>query len=372
MTIPAPETKPSYPLGELYFYLTADCNLRCRHCWIKPEYLASSQSSSCLDPALFSKILGQAVLLGLKRVKFTGGEPLFHPRIIDFIDAVRDRGLRLTIETNGTLCSQEIAEKIASVENAFVSVSIDAADPEIHEWVRGRKGCFAEATTGIGNLVRAGIHPQIIMTVMKRNREEIEPVVRLAESLQAGSVKFNVLQPTARGEQMFAEGQAVAIAELISLGRWVEETLSKTTRLPLYFDQPPAFRSLDSMFNAQHGLGCHTCGIFSILGVLADGHYALCGIGETVPELVFGDAAQDSLQDVWENSPVLNDIRSGLPAKLQGICSECLLKNVCLGSCIAQNYYSRHDLWAPHWFCEEAHKSGLFPTTRLRSPGKTE
>lgn len=370
MTIDAPEIKPHYPLGEIYFYLTADCNLRCRHCWIKPTYLASSQSSSFLDPALFSKILEQAVLLGLNRVKFTGGEPLFHPRIEDLIDKVRSRGLRLTIETNGTLCSLEIAEKIASVENAFVSVSLDAADPEIHEWIRGKKGCFAETLTGIENLVRVGIHPQIIMTVMKRNQGDLEPVARLAESLGAGSVKFNILQPTARGKQMFAEGQALDIAALISLGKWVQEELSPTTSLPLYYDQPPAFRSLSSMFDALNGMGCHTCGIFSILGVLASGHYALCGIGETVPELVFGNAARESLRDVWENSPVLNDIRTGLPAKLKGICAECLLKNVCLGSCIAQNYYSLHDLWAPHWFCEEAHRRGLFPISRLQRQDK--
>ncbi len=366
MTANSAGTKPFYPIAELYFYLTADCNLNCRHCWIEPRHLAASASSSCLDPALFVKIIDQAVPLGLNRVKFTGGEPLFHPRIEDLIDVVKKRGLRLTVETNGTLCTREIAEKIASVDNAFVSVSLDAANPEIHEWIRGKKGCFAETLTGIRNLTGAGLHPQIIMTLMKRNPGEMERVVRLAESLKAGSVKFNVLQPTARGERMFAEGQAVDIADLIALGKWVEEDLSKTTILPLYYDQPPAFRSLESMFNPQSGLGCHTCGIFTILGVLAGGSYALCGIGETVPEMVFGNAARDSLRDVWENSPVLNDIRSGLPARLEGVCAECLLKNVCLGSCIAQNYYSRHNLWAPHWYCEEAHRHGLFPETRLR------
>jgi len=152
---------------------------------------------------------------------------------------------------------------------------------------------------------------------------------------------------------MFAAGETVGIPELISLGKWVE-------------DQPLAFRSLKSMFNAKNGTGCHTCGIFRILGVLANGSYALCGIGETVPELVFGNAAHDALKDVWEKTAVLNDIREGLPARLRGICAECVLKNVCLGSCIAQNFYSRHDLWAPFWFCEEAYKLGLFPASRLR------
>jgi MoaA/NifB/PqqE/SkfB family radical SAM enzyme len=139
MTSESPDTKPHYTLREIYFYLTGDCNLRCRHCWIQPHYLLADKSSSYLDKALFAEILAQAKPLGLNGVKLTGGEPLFHPQITDLIDIVKKQGLRLVMETNGTLCSGKIAEKIASVRNAFVSVSIDAADPEIHEWIRGKK-----------------------------------------------------------------------------------------------------------------------------------------------------------------------------------------------------------------------------------------
>ena len=366
MTNISPDIKPYYPLRQLYFYLTSDCNLRCRHCWIEPHYLAEAKASSYLDPVLFSKILDEAGPLGVNGVKFTGGEPLLHPQIGALLASVQKRGLRLVVETNGILCSAEIAEQISSVGNAFVSVSIDSPDPEVHEWLRGKKGCFDETIAGVQNLVRVGLHPQIIMTIMRRNKDQLEPLVRMAESLGAGSVKFNVLQPTARGERMFASGETIDIAELITLGKWVDEELSKTTSLSLYYDHPPAFRSMRRMFNARTGDGCHTCGISGILGVLASGAYALCGIGETVLELVFGNAGKDSLKEVWENSPVLKDIRAGLPSRFQGICAECLLKNVCLGSCIAQNYYRDHDLWAPHWYCAEAYKQGLFPVTRLR------
>ncbi len=41
------------------------------------------------------------------------------------------------------------------------------------------------------------------------------------------------------------------------------------------------------------------CGILGILGVIASGHYALCGIGEHVPELVFGEVGVDTLAAVW-------------------------------------------------------------------------
>ena len=354
-----------FSLDQIYFYLTDGCNLRCRHCWLAPKYRDSSQACPGLSPELFRSIIGQARPLGLSAVKLTGGEPLLHPQIREILEEVRAAGLRLIVETNGLLCTGELARMIASCEDPFVAVSLDAANAKIHEWMRGVSGCFEEAVKGIGNLVNAGIKPQIIMTVARCNRDEIEAVVRLAESLGAGSVKFNVLQPTARGEQMHKAGEALGIEELVELGQWVESVLSDSSSLPLTFDHPPAFRPLGKMFG-NNGTGCDTCGIFGILGVLADGSYSLCGIGETVPELVFGHADIDRLEDVWNNSPILQELREGLPDRLEGICGKCLLKDICLGNCIAQNYYLNKNLWAPFWFCHEANSKGLFSETRLK------
>ena len=103
----------------------------------------------------------------------------------------------------------------------------------------------------------------------------------------------------------------------------------------------------------------------SLLGVLADGSYALCGIGETVPELVFGYAGKDRLEDIWKNTAVLNELREVLPGRLDGICGDCLMKGICLGCCIAQNYYSSRNLWASYWYCREAQNQGLFPHSRI-------
>jgi SynChlorMet cassette radical SAM/SPASM protein ScmF len=271
------------------------------------------------------------------------------------------------VETNGTLCTPEIAERIAACENPFAAVSLDAATASIHESIRGKPGSFAAAITGIINLVAAGLHPQIIMTVMQCNKDQLQAMVRLAESLGAGSVKFNVMQPTARGKRMHAAGEAIAIEGLIELGKWVDEDLSSSTKLALCFHQPPSFRSFGKMFSAAFGDGCNSCGILRILGVLADGSYALCGIGVTVPEMIFGHASRDYLTEVWLHAPILEQVRAGIPSRLKGICGDCVMKYVCMGSCIAQNYYRHRDLWAPFWYCEEAHNQGLFPKTRRRT-----
>ena len=275
-----------------------------------------------------------------------------------------DRKFVLSVETNGVACTPELAGKIKACKDPFVSVSLDGSDAPTHEWVRGVKGCFEAALAGIKNLVDVGLPPQIIMTVMRRNVSQMESMARLAESLGASSLKFNVLQPTARGEHMHESHGALSIEKLLELGRWVENDLSKTTKMRLIFDYPMAFSPFGKIFGSR-GDGCGTCGVLGILGVLGDGAYALCGIGETVPEMVFGHAATNRLEEVWKHSPVLTEIREGMPKAFKGICGQCLMRSRCRGSCIAQNYYSNKDLWAPFWFCNEAHAKGLFPASRL-------
>jgi SynChlorMet cassette radical SAM/SPASM protein ScmF len=357
-------------LNQIYFYLTEGCNLRCRHCWIAPKYQSEANRYPALDLDLFKSIIEQAKPLGLTGVKLTGGEPLLHPAINEILEHIQTEDLRLTVETNGVLCTLELAEKMAACKDPFVSVSLDGADAGTHEWVRGVGGCFKKAIDGISNLIEVGFRPQIIMSVMRHNKDQMEPIVRLAEGLGAGSVKFNIVQPTARGKKLYESGEALNIEELVELGRWVEDTLSTKTNMSIHHSHPMAFRPLGKMFG-ENGDGCSVCGVLGILGVLADGSYALCGIGETVPDLIFGHAATDRLEDIWNNNPLLLELREGLPERFEGICGDCLMKGLCLGSCIAQNYYRSKSIWAPYWYCEEARRRGLFPDTRM-SPEKLQ
>jgi SynChlorMet cassette radical SAM/SPASM protein ScmF len=358
-----PENR-TYPLNQIYFYLTEGCNLRCRHCWIAPKYQTEGNTYPALDFDLFKSIIEQAKPLGLTGVKLTGGEPLLHPQFSEILEYIQNEDLRLVVETNGVLCTAEVAERMAVCKDPFVSVSLDGADSGTHEWVRGVEGCFDEAIDGLRNLVSAGLRPQVIMTIMRHNKEQMESVIRLAERSGASSVKFNILQPTVRGEKMHSAGEALDIEEWVDLGKWVENTLSAATYLDLYYDHPIAFHPLGKMFGSN-GDGCAVCGILGILGVLANGSYALCGIGETVSDLVFGHAGVDHLEHVWTDTPVLLELREGLPQRLEGICGRCLMKERCLGSCLAQNYYRSKNFWEPFWFCEEAHNRGLFPETRI-------
>jgi SynChlorMet cassette radical SAM/SPASM protein ScmF len=348
-------------INTLYFYLTEGCNLACRHCWIGPHFDATGQHSPNLPVALFETAIREAKPFGLSSVKLTGGEPLLHPHFRRLLEVVRREGLRLIIETNGLLCSPEIAAEIAESPNRFVSVSIDGSDAASHEWVRGVPGAFEAARQAVINLADSGTRPQVIFTVMRRNAGQVDDMVQMVEELGADSLKFNIVQPIARGEKLQKDRETLDIAELIALGRHVEQDLAPKTRLKLLFHYPLAFRALHRIANENGG---GTCGIFGILGVIASGHYALCGIGEQVPDLIFGKVGKDPLAEVWQENAILKALREGMPERLEGVCSRCLMKGLCMGACIAQNYYRNGSLWASNWFCEQAEKAGLFPASR--------
>jgi len=110
--------------------------------------------------------------------------------------------------------------------------------------------------------------------------------------------------------------EALSIEELVEIGEWIYSNFSSSSKLNIYYSTPIAFKPLGQMFGDE-GHGCGVCNIRRIIGVLPDGSYSLCGIGTNVPELIFGHPDRDSLKEIWFHTNILNELREGLPQKLE-------------------------------------------------------
>jgi radical SAM protein with 4Fe4S-binding SPASM domain len=105
-----------------------------------------------------------------------------------------------------------------------------------------------------------------------------------------------------------------------------------------------------------------------ILGILGNGDIALCGIGRTCPELVYGRLGRDSIREIWFSNPTILRLRRALMDvdTLPSPCSKCLFVRVCRTGCVANNYCESGSLVAPTWLCAEADRRGLFPAGRAQ------
>jgi SynChlorMet cassette radical SAM/SPASM protein ScmF len=346
------------PLRRLYLYLSGSCNLACRHCWIDPRF---SKSAGADDMALemIEDIVRQAQELGLQSVKLTGGEPMLHPQVLPLIRFLHASKIEVVMETNGTLID-DAAASVLQEAGAIVAVSLDGPDAELHEDLRRVAGSFEQTLSGMRALQRAGLGYQVITCLYRKNQDRLVEMPALVKGLGATSLKINLVTGMTRSSAMDARGELLSIPEILELHKKLVP-VAEAVGLAMAFDVPPAFLSIPQI--RRNTLG--TCGILNILGILHNGHASLCGIGEVKKELDFGDLTQVSVKEVWEGNPILQAVREHVPGRLGGICGRCILKNYCLGKCIANEYARTGHMFNGNHFCELAHEQGLFPLTRL-------
>jgi SynChlorMet cassette radical SAM/SPASM protein ScmF len=305
--------------------------------------------------------------LGLRQVKLTGGEPLLHPEFRRIVEAVRDAGLNVQIETNGTLVTRELAAFLCETGCVtFIAVSLDGADRRTHEAIRGVEGAYDRTVEGVCNLTESGFRPQLICTLSRENVHQIESMIALVKELECGSLKFNFVQQIGRGIR-FAREQGLEAEELIRFYRSIEKRAQESP-VPVYIDMPPAFHSVGRLLR---GAVCR-CTVLSILSLLSGGELSLCGIGFTIPEMVYGNIETDSLAEVWRRSPGLLELRRVVPLQLGGICARCVHRDLCLGFCVAHNFSGRGVLNGPYHLCEKADRLGLFPSSREKNHRKPD
>lgn len=358
-----PEGVP--PLATFYLYITDSCNLRCRHCWITPTYTdVRPAPGEYLEPGLLKKAVAEAKPMGLQSAKLTGGEPVLHPQFVEIVDFLSAERLSLNMETNGTLIDADLARHLKDKTNlTLVSVSIDGPSPEIHDPFRGVTGSFDAAVRGFRNLVAAGYRPQLIMCPHRGNVEFVEDVVKLAVELGAGSVKFNPVSRSGRGIAMHERDETLSVEEILELAHYIRGPLQERMPIELMLSTPLSLYTVGELVSAGPDGMCH---VRNILGILGSGEMVLCGIGRTIPDLCFGNLADTSVREVWQENSVLRRMRRDLDGEYPGLCSRCIHTRRCQTYCVALNYQDTGRLVAPHSLCVQSEERGMFPENRLR------
>lgn len=122
-------------IGPLYVEISpfAGCNHRCEFCAF--NYLNYKATKISLEPMI--NCLDSMAECGVKAVMFAGeGEPLLHPRISDFIMYACQKGIDVSVTTNGVLFDKKMSE-LTLPHMSWIKVSIDAATPETYAKVHG-------------------------------------------------------------------------------------------------------------------------------------------------------------------------------------------------------------------------------------------
>jgi cyclic pyranopterin phosphate synthase len=167
---------------DLRVSLTDKCNLRCSYC-MPAEGLDWLPRADVLTDDEVVRLVRIAVeSLGVREVRFTGGEPLLRKGLVDIVAATAALRPRpsISLTTNG-LGLTRLARLLADAGLDRVNVSVDTLDPARFEALT-RRDRLSDVLNGLTAAADAGLVPVKINSVLMRgiNDDESADLLRFA------------------------------------------------------------------------------------------------------------------------------------------------------------------------------------------------
>ncbi len=155
------------------------CNLSCTFCELpQPGKPMASDNVMQLLHALLTQ--------GLLKIHYSGGEIFLHPDIFPILEESCALGLQVNLTTNGTLLDRKDVRLLSKMKVHSVSVSLDAAEPALHDKLRGEKGAFKATLETIKLFANTGKkYPKLrVNTVItKENIHHLDQIHHLLSSI---------------------------------------------------------------------------------------------------------------------------------------------------------------------------------------------
>lgn len=229
--------------------------------------------------------------------------------------------------TSGFFLDRSMAGRLSDAGIRSVAVSLDSADPSVHDAFRGVTGAWEKAVQGIRNCCDQGIGVQINMTALRPAARDVESVVEFGKSL--GVTNYQVFFPVPTGRARISGPLDPREYEEV-----IRDMLLKyrDTGVNLRPTCAPQFRRIAAdlgIDNPAWGRGC-IAGI-NYCRIFANGDVTPCPY---LP-VTAGNVRETPFGEIWHYSPVLLALRD--PDLLTGKCGVCGYRFVC-GGCRARAY----------------------------------
>jgi radical SAM protein with 4Fe4S-binding SPASM domain len=158
--------------------LTYFCNLKCQHCFIAQE-----KDKKELAFGEVISIINKIHKAGCLWLAFSGGEVFLRNDFLDIYTYARKKGFLVTILTNGTLITENVADYLAKLSPFCIDITLNGITEKVCEEVTQVKGSFAQVMRAIKLLKERNLPLTLKSNGMKINRDEILRIKQFSEEL---------------------------------------------------------------------------------------------------------------------------------------------------------------------------------------------
>lgn len=347
----------------VFWNITNQCNLSCAHCYInagpnrrREDELSLNETKVFIDDLAEMKI---------PLLMFSGGEPLVRKDFWKLAVYARSQRLKLALSTNGTLITKRIAKKIKDAEIEYVGISLDGANQETHDAIRGQPGSFNRSVRALRNCAEVGLKCGARITATRDNYREIPDLLNLVIQLNVPRFCLYWLVPSGRGKGLFADKdlKTYEVTWILDMLYMKAKELDPEKAEILTVDAPQdgiyILKQLEEENSPEYNdalkllefTGDSCSAGDRIANVDPSGNVYVCQFAQ-LAELKVGNIRQQKFSEIWKDdvNPILSSFRNKVK-NLKGKCGKCVYKQFCGGGCRIRAYFQYGDLWAEDPLC---------------------
>lgn len=295
-------------LRSIHIDVANACNERCVHCYIPEDC-----KKNVIDSSLFYKIIDEGRDLNIIHVTLSGGEPLLHRDIINFLKKCREKDLSVNVLSNLTLLTEEIIEEMKKNPLLSVQTSLYSMDEAVHDSITKLSGSFEKTKSGLLRLCSEGIPVQISCPIMKQNKDSYLDVMHWGW-------EHNI--SVATEPQIFASYDH---SKCNLDNRLSEDEVAEVidAQLKEGYAQPLREIAIKKEKMEKNAPVCSICR-YSFC-VTAEGKVFPCAGWQ---KNIIGDLNNQSVRDIWENSNKIRALREIKRSQFPN-CVDCVDRGYC-------------------------------------------
>lgn len=161
------------------------CNMNCDMCYIRLSRTEMEKKGRMRTADEWISMGEEMERAGVLFLLLTGGEPLLFPDFRRLYLSLRERGIILTVNTNGTLIDADWAAFFGENKPRRINITLYGADDRAYETLCHYPGGFEKTVQGIRLLKERGVDVKINGSVTKSNRNDMEKIYAIGRELGA-------------------------------------------------------------------------------------------------------------------------------------------------------------------------------------------
>ena len=202
----------NYFLGRIKvaeFAITNACIAKCSFCEIWKQ-----QPKVFVDKEKALEVIDRLAAHGTVHVTITGGEPLLHPHVVDFVRRATERKIHTAVLNAAPqlLFRNDIVKRLEDAGNDMISISFDSGDPVIMAESRQIPNIMEDIGKAVELIGKTSVKTMASVLIWNNNYDKLEDLCIRAKNMGFDLISLNY--PTFSQSQVYPLG-----GEGISLSR---------------------------------------------------------------------------------------------------------------------------------------------------------